>query len=123
MVRDTYNMPVIIKYPFWQMTDKNPETTYACVNYGDTYAPDEIKGKAILINGDIGDILDQLEQQIIIFFRLWTFHKWDVLFYCKEGGITKQYKKALIINAPATIDSYYTAKVRYDMPLVRTKIG
>ena len=28
----------------------------------------------------------------------------------------KQYMKAVIFNAPTTIDSYYTAKVRYDMP-------
>ena len=27
-----YNTPVIIKYPFWQMTAKNPEATYACIN-------------------------------------------------------------------------------------------
>ena len=29
-----YNTPVIIKYPFWQMTAKNPTATYACVNNG-----------------------------------------------------------------------------------------
>ncbi len=29
-----YNTPVIIKYPFWQMTAKNPRAVYACVNYG-----------------------------------------------------------------------------------------
>lgn len=28
----------------------------------------------------------------------------------------KQYMKAVIFNAPTTIDSYYTAKVRHDMP-------
>ena len=28
------NTPVIIKYPFWQMTAKNPKAIYACVNYG-----------------------------------------------------------------------------------------
>ena len=28
----------------------------------------------------------------------------------------KQYMKALIFNAPSTIDSYYTAKVHHDMP-------
>ena len=39
-----------------------------------------------------------------------------------EGAINteikniKQYMKAVIFNAPTTIDSYYTAKVRYDMP-------
>ena len=27
-----YNTPVIIKYPFWQMTAKNPNAIYACIN-------------------------------------------------------------------------------------------
>ena len=34
----------------------------------------------------------------------------------KEIKNIKQYKKALIFNAPSTIDSYYTAMVRHDMP-------
>ena len=33
----------------------------------------------------------------------------------------KQYLKAVIFNAPTTIDSYYTAKVRYDMPWLGQK--
>ena len=27
-----YNTPVIIKYPFWQMTARNPDATYVCIN-------------------------------------------------------------------------------------------
>ncbi|MDY2984768.1 MAG: hypothetical protein SOR75_05490 [Synergistes jonesii] len=30
-----YNTPVIIKYPFWNMTVKNPCSTYACINFGE----------------------------------------------------------------------------------------
>ena len=56
-----YNTPVIIKYPFWQMTAKNPEATYACVNYGEAVCPDEIKNQAICIDGDIGKILEELK--------------------------------------------------------------
>ena len=33
----------------------------------------------------------------------------------------KQYIKAVIFNAPTTIDSYYTAKVRHDMPWLGQK--
>ena len=40
-------------YPF-------PDATYACLNYGEAYAPDEIRKKSICINGDIGEILSQL---------------------------------------------------------------
>ncbi len=57
-----YNTPVIIKYPFWQMTAKNPNATYACVNQGQAVCPGEIKKQAICIDGDIGEVLSQLER-------------------------------------------------------------
>lgn len=55
-----YNTPGIIKYPFWQMTAKNPHATYACLNYGEAVCPKEIEKKAICINGDISDILQKM---------------------------------------------------------------
>ena len=55
-----YNTPVIIKYPFWQMTAKNPRAVYACVNYGDAAASGEIAKQAICIDGDIGSVLKKL---------------------------------------------------------------
>lgn len=55
-----YNTPVIIKYPFWQMTSKNPDATYACINYGEAVCPEEIEKQSICINSDIGDVLLQL---------------------------------------------------------------
>ena len=55
-----WNTPGIIKYAFWKMTNKWPDATYACLNYNEAYAPDEIKAKSICINGDIGDILSKL---------------------------------------------------------------
>jgi len=54
------NTPVIIKYPFWKMTYANPKAVYACLNYGEAYAPDEIRGQSICINGDIHDVLNAL---------------------------------------------------------------
>ncbi len=56
-----YNTPAIIKYSFWQMTHAWKNASYACLNYGDAFAPDEIKDKSILINADIGDVLDRLK--------------------------------------------------------------
>lgn len=56
-----YNTPGIIKYPFWQMTDKWENATYACINAGDAAAPEEIKQKSICINGDIGSVISQLK--------------------------------------------------------------
>lgn len=55
-----YNTPVIIKYPFWQMTAKNPNATYACINKDDALCPNEIKNQSICINADIGDIISKL---------------------------------------------------------------
>ena len=52
-----YNTPVIIKYPFWQMTAKNPNATYACINREQAFAPEEIASRAIVVNDDIGKIL------------------------------------------------------------------
>ena len=55
-----YNTPGIIKYPFWQMTAKNPHAVYACINRGQAVCPQEIQSQAICIDGDIGEILTQL---------------------------------------------------------------
>jgi NAD-dependent SIR2 family protein deacetylase len=54
------NTPGIIKYPFWQMTYQWPNATYACLNFGEAIAPEEIRKKAICINADIGEILEKL---------------------------------------------------------------
>lgn len=51
------NTPVIIKYPFWQMTAKNPKAVYACVNRGEAYCPREIANRAVCINEDIDAVI------------------------------------------------------------------
>ena len=56
-----YNTPVIIKYPFWRMTARNPKATYACVNYGEAACPKEIETRSICIDGDIGAVLEALK--------------------------------------------------------------
>ena len=56
-----YNTPVIIKYPFWQMTAKNPDAVYVCLNFGEAYAPDEIMEQSICINGDIYEVLSKIK--------------------------------------------------------------
>ncbi len=58
-----YNTPGIIKYSFWRMTHERPDAVYACLNYGEAFAPDEIKRKSICVDGDIGEILTTLEAQ------------------------------------------------------------
>jgi len=54
------NTPGIIKFPFWNIVTQWPDATYACLNYGEAYAPDEIKDRSICINGDIRETLMKL---------------------------------------------------------------
>ena len=55
-----YNTPVIIKYPFWQMTAKNPNAIYACINQGQAVCPQEIERQTICIDADIDTILRKI---------------------------------------------------------------
>ena len=54
------NTPVIIKYPFWAMTEENPKAVYACVNYSEAFCPKQIEARSICIDGDAGEILGLL---------------------------------------------------------------
>ena len=56
------NTPVIIKYPFGKMTYANQNSTYACINFGEAFAPPEIRGRSICINADIGNVLSRLKE-------------------------------------------------------------
>lgn len=60
-----YNTPVIIKYPFWQMTAKNPNAIYACINQGQAVCPQEIEQRSICMNANIGQILQNLSDAAI----------------------------------------------------------
>ena len=55
-----YNTPGIIKYPFWQMTDRTPGASYACVNWRDAVCPRELRDRAVCIEGDAGEVLRSL---------------------------------------------------------------
>lgn len=54
------NTPVIIKYPFWQMTAQNKAATYACINLGEAMTHPQIKSQSICISEDIGKVLEGL---------------------------------------------------------------
>jgi NAD-dependent SIR2 family protein deacetylase len=57
------NTPVIIKYPFREMTYANPNAVYACLNFGEAYVPDEIEEQSICINGDIREVLNSIAEK------------------------------------------------------------
>lgn len=56
------NTPVIIKYPFWQMTLANENAVYACINYREASCPIEIANRSICMDGDIGDVFAKVKQ-------------------------------------------------------------
>ncbi len=56
------NTPVIVKYPFWQMTMDNENAVYACLNYGEAFCPEEIENRAICIDGDIGEVFMEMKK-------------------------------------------------------------
>ena len=51
------NTPVIIKYPFWQMTNDSPKAVYCCLNRHEAYCPKQIEQRSICIDGDTGTLL------------------------------------------------------------------
>ena len=56
------NTPAIIKYPFWQLTAREPQAVYACINAGEAVCPREIEGQSVCVNEDIGAVLGALLQ-------------------------------------------------------------
>ena len=60
VVGQVRGFPLIIKYPFWRYTNANPRATYACVNYGEAYAHQSIRGRSILLETDIDRMLNDL---------------------------------------------------------------
>lgn len=54
------NTPVIIKYPFWKLTEQNPNATYICINYQEAFTPVNIKRKSICIEHDISKVLKEI---------------------------------------------------------------
>lgn len=57
------NTPGIVKYPFWQMTAANENAVYACLNYGQAFCPGAIEDRSICIDGDIGEVLDEIMER------------------------------------------------------------
>lgn len=54
------NTPVIFKIPFIRWTMQNPNAIYATVNLGEAFTVDHIADRSIVINGDIGEVLEKL---------------------------------------------------------------
>lgn len=55
------NTPVIIKYPFLQLTAHNKNAVYACINFGEAFSLDTIEKQSICIDEDISKVLCDLK--------------------------------------------------------------
>lgn len=55
------NTPVIIKYPFWRMTNENPNAVYVCINQEWESTPQEIEKRSLCLHMDIGLLMDQIK--------------------------------------------------------------
>ena len=62
-MRNRQNTPVIIKYPFWQMTAQNPKAVYACLNYSEAFCPKQLEERSICIDGDSGAVIRALGRE------------------------------------------------------------
>lgn len=56
------NTPVIIKYPFMQLTYRNPKAIYTCINLGEAMTAKEIASRSILIDADIRIVLQMVSK-------------------------------------------------------------
>ncbi len=54
------NTPVIIKYPFWYYTEKNPQAFYVCINKGYAVCSEDIRHQSLCMEQDIGRVLKDL---------------------------------------------------------------
>ncbi|MGN1235021.1 MAG: SIR2 family NAD-dependent protein deacylase [Christensenellaceae bacterium] len=54
------NTPVIIKYPFWNMTYRNENATYACVNLNEADCPQAIRSRSICVYADVAQVVHSL---------------------------------------------------------------
>lgn len=56
------NTPIIIKYPFWKMTEQFKNTFYICINLEEAWVPKEIRKKSLCIKADIKNVLIDLRR-------------------------------------------------------------
>ena len=54
------NTPVIIKYPFWVMTNENPDAVYACMNQTEAVCPKKISQRSICMESDAAEAIGEL---------------------------------------------------------------
>ncbi len=47
--------PSIIKLPFWELTAKNENVFYACLNQEASHRPEHLRGRSLYLQGDLAE--------------------------------------------------------------------
>lgn len=55
--------PSIIKLPFWELTARNENVFYACLNKEASHAPEHLRGRSLYLQGDLAEMLSALRQK------------------------------------------------------------
>ena len=55
--------PSIIKLPFWELTAKNENVFYACLNREASHSPEHLRGRSLYLQGDLAETLAALRQE------------------------------------------------------------
>ena len=53
----------IIKLPFWELTAKNENVFYACLNREASHSPEHLRGRSLYLQGDLAETLAALRQE------------------------------------------------------------
>ena len=62
LMRNKHNTPSIIKLPFWELTARNENVFYACLNKETSHAPEHLQGRSLYLQGDLAEILAALRR-------------------------------------------------------------
>ena len=54
--------PSIIKLPFWELTAKNENVFYACLNRESAHRPEHLRERSLYLQGDLAETLAALRQ-------------------------------------------------------------
>ena len=52
--------PSIIKLPFWELTARNENVFYACLNREASHRPEHLRGRSLYLQGDLAEMLAEL---------------------------------------------------------------
>lgn len=57
--------PSIIKLPFWEMTARNENVFYACVNQEASHVPEHLRQRGLYLQGDLAELLSELRHILL----------------------------------------------------------